>query len=301
MEPKMNEPLTEDQLSSARTKQSLDFKIHRFWHNLPVLIQAIIAGIVVFEVGNLIWFPILYFIPMPLSFFIMIGVFWVYLKYFSGSWRPKSTVEYRKANFRSIQLSIEIWKWGLVASTMTVVVIQAMMVLTFRFVDFPTELFQLWVDYDLYPIWAVLGFIVFAALTAGIFEEVGFRGYMQVPLEKRYGSRIAIGIVSIMFTVLHFNQLWAPSAIVVLIVAGILWGILAYLCDSLIPVIVAHVIVDITAYSYWWSGLAAEQKLETIFITGIDLHFGLWIVILIGSLGGFYVISRKISKHNQNG
>jgi len=300
MEAKMNEPITENQLSSVRTKQVLVFKICKYWQKLPVLIQAIIAGIVVFEVGSLLWFPIIYFIPMPLSFFVMIGVFWVYLKYFSGSWKPKSTKEYRKANFRSIQLPLEIWKLGLVASIMTVVVLQAMMVLTFRLVDFPTELFQLWLDYDLYPIWAVLGFIVFAALTAGIFEEVGFRGYMQVPLEKRYGSRIAIGIVSIMFTVLHFNQLWASSAIVILIVAGILWGILAYLCDSLIPVIVAHVIVDITAYSYWWSGLAAEQKLETIFTTGIDLHFGLWIVILIGSLGGFYLISRRISERTRD-
>ncbi len=298
MEPRTKETITENQLSLVRTRQDLDSK-RKIWQNLPVLIQAFIAGTVVYGIGTLIWLLIISLILMPLSFFILIGIFWIYLKYFSGSWGPESTVEFRKDNFRSFQLSIDFWKWGLLASIVVVIVIQAIMVLTYRFVEFPSEAFDLGYDYDLYPIWAALGFIIFAALAAGVFEEVGFRGYMQVPLEKRYGSRIAIGIVTILFTIFHFNQIWAPSAIVILVVAGFLFGILAYLCNSLIPGIVAHVITDIFAYSYWWSGLAGEQKLETILITGIDLHFVLWSFILLGSLGIFYVISRKISILNQ--
>lgn len=285
---------TEQQPSLAGTEYQLDYKIYKFWHNLPILIQAVIIGTAVYAIGTIIWLPIISLIPMPLSFFIMIGVFWVYLKYFSGSWGPKFTVESRKDNFRSIHLPYKIWKWSLLASFTVIVVIQASMVLTFRFVEFPSETFYLGIDYDLYPIWAVLGFIVFAALVAGIFEEVGFRGYMQVPLEKRYGSRTAIGIVAIIFTVLHFNQAWAPSAIVILLEAGLLFGILAYLCDSLIPGIIAHVLTDIIAYSFWWSGLAGEQKLETIMTTGIDLHFILWILILIVSFGSFCIISLRI-------
>ncbi len=285
---------TKNEPSLARTGQKIDYKIRKFWQNLPIIIQVVIVGTAVYGIGTLLWLPVISLIQMPLSFFVMIGIFWIYLKYFSGSWGPKSTIESRKENFRLVRLPIEFWKWGLSASFMVVVIIQALMVLTFRFVEFPSEIYDLGYNFDSYPIWAALGFIVFAALAAGIFEEVGFRGYMQVPLEKRYGSRIAIGIVAIMFTILHFNQAWAPSAVIILLVAGFLFGILAYLCDSLIPGIVAHVITDIFAYSYWWSGLAGEQKLETIFITGIDIHFALWFFILVGTLGGFYLITRRI-------
>ena len=46
-------------------------------------------------------------------------------------------------------------------------------------------------------------------LVAGITEEVGFRGYMQVPLEQKYGPGIAVLLVSLVFVVAHLNQAWA--------------------------------------------------------------------------------------------
>ena len=283
----MDETLTKNQV-----KNSVGFI--NCWHKLPVLIQAICSGTVVYGIGTIAWLIIILLIPMPLSFIVMISIFWIYLKYFSGGWGPKYTIEFRVNNFRSIQMPIKFWKWGLFGAILVVVVIQAMLVLVFRFVEFPSEAFDLGYELNQYPSWAVSIFFVFAALAAGIFEEVGFRGYMQVPLEERYGAGIAISIVSIFFTIFHFNQAWAPSVIIVLIVAGILFGIMAYSYNSLIPSIVAHVITDIFAYSYWWSGLAGEQKLETIFTTGIDLHFVVWLFILASSIFGFIIISRKI-------
>ena len=294
MKPRNQEPFHENRLRSERTSMQKNALITKVWLNLPVWVQAIIVGSLVYGVGTGIWLIIISLIPMPFSFVGMMGVFWVYLKYFSGSWGPKSTIEVRRDNFRPALLSRDAMAWSVLAAITIVIAIQAVMVLTFRLVDFPAETFDLGYDFHLYPNWAVIGFIGCAALAAGIFEEVGFRGYMQVPLEKCYGSTIAIGSVTVLFTVFHFNQVWAPPAIAVLIIAGVLFGVLAKASNSLIPGMVAHVITDIIAYSYWWSGLAGANKVETIFITGMDWHFLLWLLIVVGSLGSFSVIARKL-------
>ena len=76
---------------------------------------------------------------------------------------------------------------------------------------------------------------VLAALVAGITEEVGFRGYMQVPLGKRYGPAIAITIVSIVFVLAHLNQAWAGGILIILFIISVLWGVLARVSGSLIP------------------------------------------------------------------
>jgi membrane protease YdiL (CAAX protease family) len=252
----------------------------------------------VYGVGTGIWLLIISLIPMPFSLIAMVGVFWIYLKYFSGSWGPKSTVDIRKDNFRLVHLSWDARTWSVLAAITVVIAIQAVMVLTFRLIEFPAETFDLGYDFHLYPSWFVIGFIGCAALAAGIFEELGFRGYMQVPLERHYGATIAVGSVTLLFTVFHFNQVWAPPAIAVLIIAGILFGVLAKASNSLIPGMVAHVITDIIAYSYWWSGLAGAHSIETIFITGVDLHFLLWLLIVVCSLTSFSLIARRILNLN---
>ena len=45
------------------------------------------------------------------------------------------------------------------------------------------------------------------ALIAGITEEVGFRGYMQVPMESKYKPWIANTIISIIFLLFHQDRL----------------------------------------------------------------------------------------------
>ncbi|MFX1506744.1 MAG: lysostaphin resistance A-like protein [Promethearchaeota archaeon] len=294
MKPRKNEFFNENPLNLKKSYTLKNRKITQVWQHMPVGIQALILGSLVYGVGTGIWLITISIIPMPFSFVVVMGVFWIYLKYFSGSWGPKSTVGVRKNNFRLVHLSRDVRTWIVLAAITVVIAIQAVMVLTFRLIDFPAETFDLGYDFHLYPNWAVIGFIGCAALAAGIFEEVGFRGYMQVPLEKHYRSTIAIGSVAVLFTVFHFNQVWAPPAIAVLIIAGVLFGVLAKVSNSLIPGMVAHVITDIIAYSYWWSGLAGAYKIETIFITGVDLHFLLWLLIVVGSLGCFSIIARKL-------
>ena len=103
--------------NSIGQPRSLDSAIIRVWQRIPVVIQAIVLGLFVFAiVGSVARIVILALIPAPWSIVVMGGVLWIYWKYFSGSWWPKSTAEARSNSFRTTELSTGVWKWSLIAA-----------------------------------------------------------------------------------------------------------------------------------------------------------------------------------------
>ncbi len=234
-------------------------------------------------------------IPAPWSIGAMAIVLWVYLRYVSGSWWPKATTESRRVRFRATKLPMRVWKWSLIAALLAAVLLESSFVVTFRIIEFPAEAWALAYDFADAPIWQVWLFILMAALVAGITEEVGFRGYMQVPLEGRYGPAVGITIVSIMFVVLHLNQAWAGGGGILVMLFGIsaVWGVLARVSGSLIPGMISHTVADIVNFSYWWTDIAGAFDKRPISETGIDSHFILWIAVFVASLALFALAARK--------
>ena len=173
------------------------------------------------------------------------------------------------------------------------------LVVAFRIIEFPAEAWTLAYDFADAPIWQVWLFILMAALVAGITEEVGFRGYMQVPLEGRYGPAIGITIVSIVFVVAHLNQAWAGGGGILIMLFGIsaVWGVLARVSGSLIPGIVSHTVADIANFSYWWTDVAGAFDKRPISETGIDSHFILWIAVFVASLALFALAAAGPQLH----
>jgi membrane protease YdiL (CAAX protease family) len=156
----------------------------------------------------------------------MIFILWIYVKYFSGSWLPKCSAAFRKNNFRNVKLSPPVWKWGLTAAILFVVVFQSGFMVTFRLIPFPELAFKLqYKILDNLPTWLAWLTIIVSSLVAGICEETGFRGYMQVPIEKCYGLFWGIIITSLFFFLLHFvDKVWAPLIIIHIFFASILLG-----------------------------------------------------------------------------
>lgn len=276
--------------------QPSDSAIVKFWQRIPVVIRAIVVGLLVAEIGIVVWLAVLAFTPGLWPIFLMGGVLWLYWKYFSGSWRPKTTVAARRSSARLGKLRAGVWKWGLAAAILFVVVVESGLVVTFRLIEFPAEAFTAEYSLDAIPLWAALLAGIMAALVAGICEETGFRGYMQLPLEKRYGPGVGITIVSIMFIVVHVHQAWAlPILYFHLFAASVLLGILAYTSGSLIPGIIAHTVMDIINFSYWWSNVAGKFEKRPIGETGIDSHFLTWVLILGASIALFFWAVRRIA------
>ncbi len=270
--------------------------IVRLWERIPIVARAIVVGFLVFAiVGSVAWMAIVILIPAPWSIGAMAIVLWVYLRYVSGSWWPKATTESRRVRFRATKLPMRVWKWSLIAALLAAVLLESSLVVTFRIIEFRAEAWALAYDFADAPIWQVWGFILMAALVAGITEEVGFRGYMQVPLEGRYGPAVGITIVSIMFVVLHLNQAWAGGGGILIMLFGIsaVWGVLARVSGSLIPGIISHTAADIINFSYWWTDVAGVFDKRPIGETGIDTHFILWIAVFVASLALFALAARK--------
>ena len=276
-----------------KTNQPQISSLAKIWQRIPVLIRAIVSGIFVTFVGVGVWLLCLAVISSPWSAVVMAGILWLYWKYFSGSWWPKSTAETRSRNFRAVKLSPVVWKWGLAGTFLFVVILQSAAVLTFRLVEFPAEASA---DYGLgaLPAWEAWIIIIMASLVAGICEEVGFRGYMQGPLEERYGPAVGITIVSIMFTVFHLNQAWAGPVLFQIFAISALFGILAHASGSLIPSIIGHTIMDIFNFAFWWTDLAGDFELQTIAVTGIDPLFITAMIIFVASLALFFWVTRKL-------
>ncbi len=78
------------------------------------------------------------------------------------------------------------------------------------------------------PIGTAWIIIIMSSLVAGICEETGFRGYMQVPLERKWGPAVAIIITSIVFMLIHLSHSWAAPILPHIFFASVLLGILAY-------------------------------------------------------------------------
>jgi membrane protease YdiL (CAAX protease family) len=264
------------------------------WEKLPLLIRAIFTGFLVSTIGIAIWTVMLLLILPPWTILPMIFALWVYWKFFSGSWGTGKIAVIKRESFRRVKLSTKTWKWGLMAAIFFVVTVQASFVITFRIWEFPDAQFTS--DYrmlDKMPEWIAWAMLIMSSVVAGICEETGFRGYLQAPLEKKYGPASAIIVTSIIFTLIHLNKSWAHPIIPHIFFASILLGILAYKSGSLIPGIIGHSTLDIFDYSFWWTGITGGFKKQTIFITGIDIHFIVWLIVFILALIIFF---KSVSK-----
>lgn len=270
--------------------------IVRLWKRIPMAVRAIVVGFLVFSImGNVALGLIVRLIPLPWSGVAIAITLWAYLRYFSGHWWPKATSESRRIRFRSTKLPMKVWMWSLIAALLAVVVVESSVVVFGRMIGSLAEASGPDLGLANLPIWQIWLFILMASAVAGISEEVGFRGYMQVPLEGRYGPAVGIIISSLVFVVFHLNQAWALGVdiLLILFVGGAMWGVISVTSGSLIPAIISHIIVDIFYFSYWWTDFTLSSDKGLIGETGIDTHFILWLVGLVASVLLFVFAVRK--------
>jgi membrane protease YdiL (CAAX protease family) len=188
--------------------------------------------------------------------------------------------------FRRGALSPAQWFWGIVGALSFAATIHAAIVLLFRFVPFPTEAFRHGYDFSFIPSlplrWIA---VVVSAMSAGICEETGFRGYMQQPIEQRHGATSAILVSSFLFTLLHLTKSWAMVGMVPIVFgAGVLLGLLAWSSASLIPSMIGHVLMDIGLFAYWWTGIAGNFTARPIVETGVDGPFLIACAVSVSTL-----------------
>jgi len=266
-----------------------------FWSKLPVSIRAILSGLVIALVPANVWPILLVSLGTPAAALVEVIFLGFYLYWTTGGGPPRKTRDSRQHAFRSRQLSREQWLWGIIGAIFFAVTVHASIVVLFRFVQFPLAAFRRGYDLSFIPTlplkWLA---VIVSAISAGVCEETGFRGYMQRPIEECYGAVIAIFISTVFFTVVHLNKAWSLVAMVPIVFgAGLLLGILAWSAQSLIPSMIGHVMMDIGLFAYWWTGIAGEFSARPLHETGVD---GLFVFACVTALVSLLVTLFAISR-----
>jgi membrane protease YdiL (CAAX protease family) len=265
------------------------------WTNVPILLWAIISGLLIALPAANVWPLLVRTLNVPLAALAETAFLLLYLWWVAGGGAPRATQVGRATAFRRGRLSPMQWFWGVVAALFFAATIHASIVLLFRFVPFPMAAFRQGYDFSFIPSLSLKWLAVLVSATsAGICEETGFRGYMQRPIEERQGAFVAILISSLLFTALHLSKGWAtPGMIPIVFGAGVLLGLLAWSSGSLIPGMIGHVLMDIGLFAYWWTGIAGTFAARPITETGIDPPFLITCAVFALSI---FVVLLAISK-----
>jgi membrane protease YdiL (CAAX protease family) len=247
-----------------------------YWHQLPVIFRAVLAGILVSAAGEIPWSVLtsanLRFSPsIPwavVAMAVWLGFYW---RYFSGSSGSPSTRALRSAKFRRNKISSRSWLWSILSGTLAITSLIALEFILLRFFHFPKSDQP---STSSLPLLTLFPFAVMSAIASGVPEEVGFRGYMQVPIEQRRGPVFAVLFVAFVFALAHLSH--GPSIALFFDFAfGIVFGALAYRTNSILPAMALHCFFDLIQFVAGRKIATAVRTLPLIWDSGPDQW--LWI------------------------
>ncbi len=276
-------------------------KFFQYWERIPAIIRGPVTGYIVgfigiFGAGAIMEANFSINEPVPWSVPLIMLFLWGYVRYFRGAGPPADTASARRYAAGWEPLSRQQWKWAGLGSTAIFLFVPASVALTFRFVELPPGLLDRSEEIAGMPIWVAISYISMIALTAGIAEEIAFRGYMQRIIARSHGPWVAIIITAIIFWIAHFNHESGPVRAFLLLGGGVMMGYLAWQAGSIVPLVIAHVASDI------YTGLISRGIIDSsyifaetlVFETGLDGHFIVWSALTILCISMVAMAGRKL-------
>jgi membrane protease YdiL (CAAX protease family) len=177
---------------------------------------------------------------------------WAYWRFIAGRWGAAGSAAMRRQNLRANKLSLRLWAASLGAGLIGFGSLIALLVVAARLVRLPASS-PIVTPPDM-PVITALSLLVMASIVAGVTEEAAFRGYIQGPIERRYGLPLAVLVSGTLFGLLHFpthpaDVLWMlPYYIAV----SAVYGGLTWAANSILPALVLHAAGDIVVLTRWW-------------------------------------------------
>jgi membrane protease YdiL (CAAX protease family) len=229
-----------------------------------------------------------YFASVPWAVPVTAVYLWLFWRYLAGAGPPESTAEARRTMLRANRVAGRVWAWALLAGGLGIVALVLALRLMNRMVVLPEQKLP---DLTQVPKATVLALLLMAAPVAGIIEEAAFRGYMQGPIERRYGLTVAILITGTMFAVAHLD--FTPILWPYYVAVAAIYGVVTYLTDSILPAVVLHTAGNLFSNTDLWLHGKAEWQAPSgpaalIWTTGADRSF--W----IGSLAFFLAAAAMV-------
>ncbi len=269
---------------------------------MPTFVMPVLTGTLILIVAtlprNLLFLANLRFLPaLPWASVLVaiyLGVVWRHL---SGWGPPADSSNFRRESLRANPLPARVWMWALIAGGTGIVTLVVALRLANRMVALPQQ--------DASPLAGVPAASLFVMLFvssvfAGVVEESAFRGYMQAPLEKQYGTVVAILTNGFMFAVVHLD--FTPVLLPYYLAVAAIYGAVAYLTNSILPAIVLHAGGNMYSNADLWLHGRAEWQAPLagagqIWQSGPDRAFwtslGLLIALLAVTVWAYSQLARS--------
>jgi membrane protease YdiL (CAAX protease family) len=194
---------------------------------------------------------------VPWSVAAMALVLWAAWRYLGGSGPPRSTSEARRRGLRAERLAGPVLAWALAAGALSIVALTGLWIVLFQLVKSPGNTLP---DYAKYPPVTVAVVLVMASVVGAVTEEAGFRGYLQGFLEREFGATVAIAGSSLMMAPGHgLTQGFVWSTLVFYLCVDAMFGVTAYLTQSIVPGIITHAAGLITFFTLIWPSDATRH------------------------------------------
>ena len=227
---------------------------------------------------------------------------WTYWQFIGGRWGASAGAAKRRQNLRANRLSRRVWVASLMAGLIGFGALIALLVVAARLVSLPAS--SPIVTPPGMPVVTALSLIVMASIVAGVTEEAAFRGYMQSPIERRYGLAVAVLVNGTLFGLLHFGN--HPAQVLGMlpyyIAVSAVYGGLTWAANSILPALVLHITGDIVVLTRWWLTGRPEWQIGSVprplvWESGIDAQFvltGSVSMALVVATAGAYVAVRRL-------
>lgn len=253
---------------------------------MAVVLRAVLIGMVIVMVGtiprNLIFAANLhYYSGVPWAVPLTAVYLWFFWRYLNGAGPPEETAKERRASLRANRISGRLWWWALLSGGLGLVALVLALRVANRMVVLPQQPIP---DLSHVPKITVLSLLLMGAPVAGIIEEAAFRGYMQGPIERRYGLFVAILITGTMFAAAHLD--FTPILWPYYVAVAAIYGVVACRTGSILPAVVLHTSGNIYSnLDLWLHGQAEWQAsagaTRLIWKTGTDASFWRSVVVLL--------------------
>jgi len=277
-----------------------------FLNKLPVWLKSLVIAFIILEGGTMTWGLLartnIRLTPeIPWSGVVMLVILGLLIKYLGGWGPPEKTKKIRTLWLRLNSISGSSKPRVILSAVLLGFTLLLFTLLSWQLVSIEFGPLTQIQRIQHLPAWTIATLILTTSMVAGVVEEVAFRGYLQKPLEDRYGPLSAIILVAVIFTLIHLPGLTITPALLPIFLLGSLgWGVLAYLSNSILPGIIAHVALDAVGFFWIWldndnaKALANHSVLET----GFDSLF-LWTVgFLLFSLTALTLSFRSLCKQS---
>jgi len=207
-------------------------------------------------------------------------------KYLGGSGWPQSTSGERRRLLRANAVSARSMGLAFLAGSLAMVALAGYWIVFCQLVRTPPNLLP---SPTGFPLTTVVLVLAMSTLVSPIVEEMGFRGYGQQILESRFAPSTAIVCSSVLFMLAHANHGWLWPKLVTYFLAGLVFGSLAYLSNSILASLPVHIFGDAIFFIFVWPHDATRRLVSEGGATG-------WFWVHVVQAAAFTALSLLVFK-----